>query len=155
MSLAFEDVIDAWVSELTSNVSGLSTAITHKYAPWSTEFLYAERGERHLAVWPNGEPEVVDNLLVDGSTLAEQSYTIAVWEDTGGDAERFVENPTADKAWLALYRGIRDRLYVTANNQLGSSEIMATRYRGGAFDRSGHLRAMEIRFAVAVPLTMS
>ena len=155
MSIAFEDIVDAHVTDLTTNVSGLTTAVTHRYAMWSAELLYTERDERHLAVFPTGEPEVTGPLLVDGSVLAEQSYSILVWEDTGGDVERMVENPTDDEAWLALYRAIRDRLFLTANNQLGSSEIMKTAYRGGSFERSGKLRLMELRFAVAVPLLYS
>lgn len=150
MSLAFEDVVDDWVTELTTNVSGLSSAVTHRYAPWSPELLYTESGERHLAVFPTGEPEVVEGATVMGDDLAAQTYTILVWEDTGGDAERMVEDPTDDEAWLALFRAIRDRFYLAANNQVGSSSIMATRYAGGTFERSGAVRAMEVRFVVRV-----
>ena len=153
MSLAFEDIVDAWVTDLTGNITGLHDAVTHSYAPWSGELMYAERGERHLAVFPTAEPEVVEGLLTDGSMLAAQTYTILVWEDTGGDQERLVEDPTADVAWLELYRAIRDRLFLRSNIRLGSTEIMDTRYNGGSFDRSGHLRAMELRFVVRVPLT--
>ena len=147
----FSGVVDAWATDLTTNVTGLSTAVVHKYAPWSPEVLYAERGERHLAIWPSAEPEVTEPLLVDGSVLAEQTYTVLVWEDTAGDAERLVENATDDATWLTLYEGIRARFFLTANNQLGSATIMATRYAGGSFSSSGHLRVMELSFRVAVP----
>lgn len=149
----FADVCDAWASELRLSIPELDQAVYHLYGSWNPELMYAEAGERHVAVFPNGEPEVAEGLTVTGDDLAAQTYTILVWEDTSGDAERLVENPDIDQDWLELYEAIRDRFYLSTNGKLGSSDIMATRYIGGSFDRSGQIRAMELRFVVRVPHT--
>jgi len=149
----WSDVVDAWVTDLTTNVSGLSTAITHKYAPWSPELFYTEADETHIAVWPDLEAETADALLVDGSRMAEQTYAIAVWEDAMDTQGRLQEDATADAAWLTLAEGIRTRLMRAASFQLGSSSVMSTDYIGTQFDRSGSLRVLRIAFRCRVPLT--
>jgi hypothetical protein len=146
-------VVDAWATELTTNVTGLNSAIVHKYASWSVEALVAERGERHLAVWPESEAEAVEGLTTAPSDLATQSYVVLVWEDASTEGGRLQDDETADAAWLDLHEAIRARFLRTANVRLGSSAIMDTRYRGAAFDMVGLVRTIALRFTVRLPLS--
>ncbi len=147
----FSAIVDAWVTELVANVSGLSTAIQHKYAPWSPEQLFAQAGERHLAVWPESEPEAVEGLTVTGDDLATQLYVVLVWEEAAATDGRLQEDDTADLAWLTLAEAIRARFYLSANRALGSNQIMDTRYRGLSFGRPGDMRSMQLVFRVRIP----
>jgi hypothetical protein len=152
----WSDVVDAWVTDLQTNVTGLDTTTVpssrvHKYASWSAEELFALSGERHLAVWPAAEPDVTEGLLTDGSLLATQTYIILVWEDASTTQGRLQDDDTANAAWLTLHEAIRARLLVRANSQKGSSTIMDTRYRGAEFPASGDKRVMALRFEVRVP----
>lgn len=155
MSL-FSDVADAWLTDLR-NVTGLDTTTvpassTHLYAPWSTETLFSEAGERHLAIWPQSEAETATPYTTDLSQLATQDWVVMVWE-AAPDQTRLQDDDTDNKAWLTLAEGIRTRLMLRANVQLGSSTIMDTRYTGLAFERAGSHRVMALRFSVRVPLT--
>jgi len=140
-------ISDAWMTELTTNVSGLSTAIQHKYAPWSVEEAFAMAGERHIAIWPQGEAEAAVPYTTEPSVLATQVYSILVWEDASQDIGRLTDNETADKAWLTLAEGIRARLLLKANISLGVVGC-DTRYQGVRFDRAGAGRMMEVSFRV-------
>lgn len=155
MSL-YSDIADAWLTDLR-NVTGLDTTTvpassTHLYAPWSTEALFSEAGERHLAIWPQSEVESTQPFTTDLSQLATQEWVIMVWE-AAPDQTRLQDDDTDNKAWLTLAEGIRARLMLRANVQLGSSSIMSTRYTGLAFERAGSLRVMALRFEVKVPLS--
>jgi hypothetical protein len=159
MSL-FSSVVDAWVTELQTNVTGLDSALipalrVHRYAPWSPEQFDGERGERHLAVYPQTESEAVEPLLTDGTKLAFQTYTILVWEDASDEVTRGYDDDTANLAWLTLYEAIRARLFELDNIALGSSEIMDTAYAGGEFGVSGPYRYMFLNVRVRVPLLVT
>lgn len=155
--MTFKSICDAWMTELTTNVAGLTTAKQHLYAPWSPEALYAEAGERHVAVWPQGDPEVVQGLVAGTlpAELATQSFAILCWEDAGADLVRRQDDDTANAAWLALYEAIRARLYVQANARLGDAQIMDTHYRGGVLDSSDTKRVLSLRFEVRVPIAFT
>lgn len=144
---------DAWVTELTTNVAGLTSAIVHKHASWSVEALTAERGERHLAIWPEDEAESLEGLTTGPADLATQNFVVLVWEDASTESGRLMDDDTANAAWLDLHEAIRARFLTTANIRLGSSAIMDTRYRGAAFDMVGLVRTMAMRFTVRLPLT--
>lgn len=149
--MTFKTVVDAWAFDLQTNVTGLDAttippAQVHLYTPWAVEALLASAGERHLAIWPEGEPEVV-NAAIAGTNpadLAEASYIITVWEDASSDSARSIDDETAAQTWLTLYEAIRDRLYLMTNIQLGS--VDATRYAGGALDFRAGCRILQIRF---------
>lgn len=149
----FSSVCDAWLTELQTNVTGLDTTTipsnrVHLYAPYSFESLSAERAERHLAIWPDGEPETVEGLLSDGSDLGSQAYTILIWEDASAESARGFDDDTANLAWLTLFEAVRDRLYRSANLRLGSALIMDTKYQGGQFAAAGSNRVMRVSFRV-------
>lgn len=156
MSSLWESVCDAWLTDLQTNVTGLDTTTvpadrTHQYAPWSVEAFYAEAGERHLAIWPEGEAEETAPFLTDGGLMSNQSYVIAVWE-AADEQTRLQDDDTLNKAWLTLHEGIRARLMTLANIRLGSSTIKRTMYVGSSFETGNANRVMALRFRVEVPL---
>jgi len=152
----YSDVVDAWMADLVANVSGLSTAIQHKYAPWSPEEFYTEGiAERHVAVWPELDAEVTEPLTTAGDRMSTQTYAVAVWEDASDTQGRLQDDDTANAAWLTLAEGIRARLMRSASFQLGSASVMSTDYLGTQFDRSGTLRVLRIGFRCRVPLVRS
>lgn len=148
----FSDVCDAWLTDLQSNVTGLDTTTipsdrTHLYAPWSMESMAALASERHLAIWPEGEPDVVSGYVAGSppSDLAEQSYVITVWEDASAESSRRFDDDTANKAWLTLYEAIRARLYVSTNQDKGQTNSL-TNYKGGTMAMESMTRMLAIRF---------
>lgn len=153
--MTFAGVCDAWLSELQANVTGLDTTTIpadqrHLYTPWAVELGLSTVGERHLAIWPEGEPEVVNPATIGSlsNDLAEQSYLIMVWENASTDSSRLNDDEAAAQTWLTLFEAIRARLYVSANRQLGS--VDATAYAGGAFDFRAGQRIMQLRFKTRV-----
>lgn len=148
--MTLRSICDAWISDITSNVPGMADVLTHRYAPWSLENLYAEAGERHLAVWPEIEAETHQPFDTSGGQLAEQDFICGVWEHVP-DLDRAQDDVDADGAWLDLYELIRARFFVTANVRLGDSSIMRTRAVGGSFPVIGSRRVMELRFRVQKP----
>jgi hypothetical protein len=154
--MTWTEIVDAWVTELQNTVPGLADAVVHRYASWSVEALVAERGERHLAIWPEAEAESLEGLTTGaggGSDLATQSYVVLAWEDASTEGGRLMDDDTANAAWLDLHEAIRARFLTSANLRLGSSAIMDTRYRAAAFDMVGLVRTMALRFTVRLPLT--
>lgn len=146
------DVVDAWVEDLTANVDGLADVKEHRYAPWSVENLGTVTNERHLAIWPHSEPDVVEGYAASPQMdLATERYSILVWEDASEDSSRRMDNEQANMDWLDLHEAIRDRLYELNNRSLGDPQIMDTRYQGVVFGVSGSQRVMELRFQVRVP----
>lgn len=152
-----QTICDAWMTELTTHVAGLADAKQHLYAPWSPEALYAETGERHIAVWPQGDPELVQGLVAGSppADLATQSFAILAWEDASVDSSRRQDDDTANAAWIALYEAIRARLYVQANARLGDAQIMDTHYRGGVLDAQDTKRVLSLRFEVRIPISFT
>ena len=148
--MSLRSVCDAWVDDITSNVPGMADVIVHRYAPWSLENLYAESGERHLAVWPEIEAETHQPFDTSGGQMAEQDFICGVWEHVP-DLDRAQDDEEADGAWLDLFELIRARFFVTANVRLGDSNIMRTRAVGGSFPVIGSRRVMELRFRVQRP----
>jgi hypothetical protein len=153
--LTWTAVVDAWVEELTTSVQGLADVVVHRYASWSVEALVAERGERHLAIWPEAEGEAAEGYLSDGSLLSTQRFVVLVWEDSSTEQGRLQDNESADAAWLDLHEQIRARFLKGSNVRLGSTSLMDTRYRESAFDRVGLVRTMALRFTVRVPLSVT
>lgn len=148
----YADVCEAWADDLTAHVAELSTATLHLYAPWSVENLVAGAGERHLAIWPEGEAETAEPMLVDGSQLATQSYVIVVWEDAAAETARRFDDDAANKAWLDLAEAIRARLKRQGAFQLGSADVMHTAYVGTTFPAAGALRVLIVGMRVRLPL---
>lgn len=142
--MSFVSVCDAWMTELAA-VSGLTTAVQHKYAPWSVEALYVEAGERHLAIWPEGDPESRRQMTTDGADEITSSYVVTVWEDAATDSTKLKDDDAANVAWLALYEAVQSRFYVLANLALGETGS-DVHYEGGAFGLTGGTRFFSIRF---------
>jgi hypothetical protein len=142
------DQVDAWVEELTATVDGLADVKEHRYAPWSVENLGAVTNERHLAVWPAGEPETTIPYLAGAppADLATQKFIIAVWEDASAESTRRMDDDQANLDWLDLHEAIRDRLYDLDNQHLGWDQSANVRYQGVVFDVVGSLRVMVITF---------
>lgn len=155
MSL-FSDVCDAWMTNLIT-LSGLTAVPAerrHKYTPWSVESTAAAVGERHIAIWPTGDPEVAEPLTADGSLLGAQAYTVLIWENIGSDTARRVDDETAAASWLTLYETVRTSMLTRTNWQLGSSTIMPhCPYVGGSLDRVGDSRVMSLNMKLVVPLS--
>jgi hypothetical protein len=148
--MSIRSICDAWIADITANVPGMSDVVTHRYAPWSLENLYADAGERHLAIWPEIELETMQPFDTSGGQLAEQDFICGVWEHVP-EVARASDDEAADGAWLDLYELIRARFFVTANIRLGDDFIMRTRFVGGSFPIAGQRRVMEQRFRVQRP----
>jgi hypothetical protein len=154
-------ICDAWMTELTTNVTGLQVATIptenqHKYASWSVEKLATQQGGRHVAVYPNADAESAEAFTV-GSLPGDydtQRYTVLVWEDASADAVQLVDNDAANAAWLALYEAVKARFRVQANTALGEAGAY-TRYVGGSFDLSGMARVITISFTVQIGRTFT
>jgi hypothetical protein len=156
--VSWVSVCDAWASELTTKVAGLSGAKTHLYAPWSVEQLLTGQNEIHVAVWPQSEAEEASNFLTDGGSLSAQSYVVMVWEDASDQAARQKDSDVPNAAWLTLHEAIRARFYELDNVRLGDDPaypIMDTRYNGVAFDLTAGVRIMALRFTVRVSLSQT
>lgn len=150
--MTFESVCRAWAKELSDHVTGLEDAVQHLFGSWSRELLVVAAAERHLAVYPNGEPEVAVPFIT-GTPAADQitqRYTILVWEDAAAETARAYDDDEANLAWLQLYEAIKARLYVQASSALGLSDGY-TRYAGGSFDMRATVRVIQINFSVRVP----
>ncbi len=150
--MSLREVCEAWADDLTSHVSGLAEVKVHLYAPWSRELLAAAQGERHLAVYPSGEPEVATGLTTEPADLLLQVFTILVWEDAADEASRLYDDDDGNGAWLDLFEQVRGRLYVMTNTSLGVTSG-ATRYTGAAdpFGIVGTVRFMTLNFNVTSP----
>lgn len=125
----WETMCAAVATELQANVTGLDTTTVpatrlHQLSPWDPEKLVAAAGERHLAVWPAGEPEVLE-ALATGAHELHQSYVVLVWEDASQTLERQQADDTADAAFLSLHNAVRGRFYLYANERLGGAAIAA------------------------------
>jgi hypothetical protein len=153
--LSWVEVCDAWIDELMLQVPALQEAIPHRYAPWSTEALFAAPGERHLAVWPEGEAETATPFTTSPADLMEQSYAVLVWEDASTETQRRFDDESANADWLKIHEAIRARFHRMDNVRLGDANIMDTRYVGASFDLIGGRRVLAIRFRVRLPITYS
>lgn len=156
--MSFVSVTDAWMTELTTNVTGLQVATVplenrHPYASWSLELLATQAKGRHVAVFPNADAEGAEGWVTAPTDLDTARYTVLVWEDASGDAARLQDDDTANAAWLALYEAIKARFRVQANTSgataLGGAGI-AVRYRGGTFDMRSSVRVIAIYFETMV-----
>lgn len=149
------DIVDAWVEKLQTTVPELVDAKTHGYASWSLEALSALVNERHLAVWPQAEPEVVAGYLAGSppADLSTQTFSILVWEDASEESVRRMDNEQANLDWLDLHEAIRDQLYDLNNQHLGDPLASNIRYKGAAFDVAGAMRVMQIQFTTEVVLS--
>lgn len=130
----FETVVDAIKADLVANVAGLAADKVkpkdiHLYNPQDPE-AFEDDGARHLAVWPEADAEDPEPLTTSSHAL-NQSYLVAVWESSGTEGTRLQRDEDAAKVFLDLHNDIRARLYVEANQLLGSSDRVW--YGGTAF----------------------
>ncbi len=141
-------VVQAWADKLQSTIPDLEDAKLHLFAPWSLEALGATTNERHLALWPAAEPEVVSGFVAASppGDLATQSFVILIWEDASEESVRRMDNEQANLDWLDLHEAIRAQLYDLNNQGLGDSNASNVRYQGAAFDVAGAMRVMQINF---------
>lgn len=140
------------MQDLQDHVTELEEAIPHLYGSWSRELLYCGQGERHIAIYPTGDPEV-SKPFITGTPPADEitsRFTILVWEDAAAESSRAFDDDDSNKAWLALYESIKARLYVQANTGLGVPQGY-TRYAGGLFDLQATARMMQLSFTVLAP----
>jgi len=157
--MSFVAVCDGWLAELQSGatsglgaVTGLDTTTvpankTHLYSPVSVERVVADSGERHLAIWPEADPQVVHGATTDGSDEITTSYQVMVWQDAAEEMTRSFDDPAVEITWLALYEAIQARLYIRANLAIGEAGS-DVRYEGGVPDaRQGGNRIMAVRFS--------
>jgi L-rhamnose mutarotase len=150
--MSFQTTVDAWVTDLTQNVTELAQAIVHRYSPWSLEELAASGDERHLAIWPDIEAETAEPLLTIPSHMLQQVYVISLWEDASDESVRRVDDEASNADWLELFEDIRVRIQRSANLQLGGTDVMKTDYIGGGFPRVSGKRVMELRLRVSRPV---
>lgn len=149
--MTWKAICDAWVLDVTSNVSGMADVITHRYAPWSVEAFFAESGDRHLAVWPEFEAETAEPFDTSGARLFEQRFLLAVWEDASESGARRIDDEAANAEWLDLQEAIVARFFVASNVRLGmvaADNPMDTRYLAGRFEPASNKRVMVLNFGV-------
>jgi hypothetical protein len=116
----FEVTCDAILADLTSSVSGVRDAITHRYAPWNPEELVAEDGNRHLAVWPLAEGAEASSPLTTNSHMLTQLYRILYWEPSPDESLQGLDEDAAADL-LSLQNAIRARFYIAANQTIGGN----------------------------------
>ena len=94
-----------------------------------------------------GESEKVDPLAT-GLHEFNQSYAVLVWEGADTEATRLKLNQDASRTFLRLHNAVRDRFYVTANQNLGGAQLCW--YAGTRFpERPGSSRWFLIGLNVA------
>jgi hypothetical protein len=145
--MSIQTVVDAWMTDLAA-VSGLTTAIQHKYASWSAEQLHTELNERHLAVWPNGDAlESRDPLTTEPADTLSTSYTVLIWEDAASESTRLYDDEAKNQAWLALYEAVVLRFYIRASvfgpTALGGAGLRH-QFTGSRMGMVGTVRFMEV-----------
>lgn len=146
--MTMQGVVDAWMTDLLT-VSGLTTIpakCQHKYAPWSQDQLVAGTNERHIAIWPEGDPDARRQATTDGADEITTSYVVTVWEEAASEATGLYDDDAANIAWLALYEAVRARFYVLANLAIGETGS-DVHYEGGAFGMQGAVRFFSVRFS--------
>lgn len=109
MTSTWEQVCDAAEADLKANIPRLSDATVHKLAAWDPEELFAQEGERHLGIWPEGEGEVSVPITTN-STELRQGYLIVVWESAGAEETRLVLDYPATQALMELQESVRTRI---------------------------------------------
>jgi len=150
--MSFVSVCDGWMADITSTVTELTNATPHLYAPWSPEYLGDAGKGRHIAVWPEPNPEEVIPAVVGSppSDFLIDTYNVIVWESAAADVTRIADDKAANAAWLDLFEAVRARFYVQANTSVGVTGGY-TRYVGGNFGIRGTVRFFSLVFTVRVP----
>jgi len=143
--VTFQSVCDAWMTELTVHIPGLSDATQHLYESWSSAAVADSTPGRHIAVWPEGDPESRRQFTTDGADEVTASYQVMVWEGATAATTRVAEDIDAAAAWLALYEEVKGRFYLKANLGLGDTGS-DVHYEGGKFDQKADKRVFAIRF---------
>lgn len=152
----FQTFVDALVNDLTTNVAGLRNARIHRYAPWDPEQLMSENGDRHLAVFPAAEAveDAVPLVTGPGGDMLVELYRVIYWEGSIDEPARGLVDQQAAADLLELMEATRDRLYVTANLQLGGADHV--RYAGATLpERSGLVRWFQIGVQVRTSVIVS
>lgn len=135
MTSDFETFCDALATDLTGNVTGLTTLaaeVIHKLDPWAPEQLRPD-GQRHLAVWPAGERAgPAERAAAEGMELYEltKTYLVLVWEDASLESSRGTTDYPAAQAWMQLHNDIRAR-FRGVNRGMGGNRLVE--YQGVAF----------------------
>lgn len=146
MTATVQDIVDAVVADLTGNVDALREASVHRYAPWNPEELFANVGDRHLAVWPVADQVEQRNVLTSDAHELNQVYVILIWENASDAQSRRVADEAADLAFIEMWEAVRDRFYEESNQWLGGTE--RTWYTGSRWaDASGTNRWVLVEFA--------
>lgn len=146
MTTAVQQMCDAIATDLTTNVSGLSTAIVHKYAPWNPEEMAAQVGETHLAVWIAAEAESASPLTSAAHSWT-QVYRVLVWQEATDSQGRRMQDVTKDLAFLQLWESVKARFYVAANQFPSGTSSERTWYQGTQFpEDSGTMRWFLLTF---------
>ncbi len=145
--MSIQSIVDDWMTDLAA-VSGLTTAVQHKYASWSAEQLHAELGERHLAMWPDGDAlESRDPLTTEPSDTVATSFTVLIWEDAASESTRLYDDEAKNQAWLALYEAVVLRFYIKASvfgpTALGGAGLKH-QFTGSRMGMVGTVRFMEL-----------
>jgi hypothetical protein len=139
------------MADLVVNVPGLLNAVQHGPAPWSVEMIYGKLGERHLTVFPAGDPESFRRFTIGTppGDYVTDTYGIMIWE-AAVDMTRLVDDDTANAAWVQLYQDVRDRFFIQANIAMGEAGAY-THWVGGQFGQWSSGRLITASFNVEVP----
>lgn len=143
--MVYQSVCDQWMTELTTHISDLGDATQHLYASWSSAAVADSAPGLHIAVWPEGDPDVATQYATDGTDEVVTSYQVQVWQGATAEATRVYDDDDANRAWLALYEAVKARFYLRANLGLGDTGSKV-HYEGGKFDTLGDKRVFAIRF---------
>src|SRR5262245_38922421 len=152
---SFRDVVDAIVDDLVNNVAGLRGVIVHRYGAWDPGQSLAEAGERHLAVWPDGDAlDTASPLTTDGGKQLVQIYRIAYWEDAGDESQRGILDEEAAGDLLDLTEATRARFFKRANVFIGGTELLE--YIGASTaNRSGTVRWFQVSVSARTSQSLS
>lgn len=146
-AVTMKAVVDAWMTDLVANVSGLSTAIQHSAAPWDPELLAVMQSERHVAIFPDASSaQQSSDEWTDADEVAIQ-FHVLIWEEAGEAQSRLKGDYTADWAFLTICEDARDRFYITANRTKANTQ--ETHFRTMELSSgSGSIRMADITFEV-------
>jgi hypothetical protein len=147
--VSLRNICDAWLTDITTHVSELADATTHRYAAWSLELMGDASSGRHLAVFPVPRQSTTHPFTVGSlpSNLEENFFRGVVWETAMAEVTRLVDDEDANGAWLDLYETIKARLMIQSSTSLGTTGGY-TVYRDWDAYIAGTVRVMEFGFTV-------
>lgn len=147
--MSLRGVCDAWLADITGNVTELATATQHRYAAWSFEMLGDASSGRHIAIFPEPTRSEVVPFTVGSlpSDLETNAFRGVIWEGALAEATRLVDDEAANGAWLDLYEAVKARLRVLAKTSQGTTGGY-TRYHDWNAGVTGTVRFMQFGFTV-------